>query len=409
MWLRPLFGDKTMPDNDCIITDRYVHPTSWEDLDGEYSLNGDYAGWVDAIRTAMWERVNVCLNGVYRGSQLNSMVTSLGYFEHVNYSRSGSFGYRGDCEVYNFARDTEILLDFLLTPYREYGTADNYWGPTSEQGYFVDQDPHYWLKKVTYASPTQGLSSDTVCYVKFLNTQRMFEDQNRNYKLAMSGVARGDTPDKFVPFFNAVKNALNYMTVIPVSVKGVGASIHPLGFYDEDISVVKSKMLSVYNDYMADMPDPDRLDSGGYRISFENSCRIINDAEPTDTDEDYGGHFGWAHKYPYQANMKLPPIAFNLYRGFWAKKPDTFDSYDSAEFCFGTEYTPQFQLIGEVSGYGHYLGGDAGRHFGSKFPSDSLQFPSTPGRGKQNIIGYELHGNYFADFNVQGGFQFRDT
>jgi hypothetical protein len=398
-----------MSNNGCIITDNYVHPTSWDDLDSVYLLNGDYAGWVDAIRTAMWERVNVCLNGVYRGTQLNSKVVSLGYFEHFSYTSSGTpHGYRGDCEVYDFALKTEQLLDFLLTPYREYGTVDNYWGPTSEQGYFVDQDPHYWYRKITYASPTAGDDkNETVCYVKFLNTQRMFEDQSRNYKLAMSGVARGDTLDKFVPFFNAVKNALNYMTVIPVSIKGVGASIHPLGFSDEDISVVESKMRQRYNDYMADMPDPDRLDSGTFRISYENSCRINNSAKPTDTEESYRGHFGWYHEYPYQANMKLPPITFNLYRGYWAKKPDTFDDYDSSEFCFGSEYNPQSQLIGEVSGYGHYLGGDAGRHYGSKFPSDSLQFPSTPGRGEENIIGYELHGNYFADFNVEGGFNFR--
>lgn len=402
-----------MPDHDCIITDRYVHPTSWDDLDGDFSANGDYAGWVDAIRTAMWERVNVCLNGVYRGSQLRNMVESLGYFEHLNYSHSGTFGYRGDCEVYNFARDTEILLDFLLTPYREYGTVDNYWGPTSEQGYFVDQDPNYWFRTITYASPTAGTENEKVCYVKFLNTQRMFEDQSRNYKLAMSGVARGDTPDKFVPFFNAVKNALNYMTVIPVSVKGSGISIHPLGTYDEDISVVESDMRQRYNDGMADMPDPDRLNSGGFRSTFENSCRIINTAEPTDQDEDYGGHFGWGHTYPYQANMKLPPIKFNLYRGYWACIPphwlDDDSGYDDVEFCFGTEYTPQYQLIGEVSGYGHYLGGDAGRHYGSKFPNDSLQFPSTPGRGKQNIKGYQLYAYHFADFNVQGGFKFRNT
>lgn len=399
-----------MSGNNSIITDQYVHPTTWGELDSDYSQNGDYAGWPDAIRTAMWERVNVCLNGIYRSSQLNSKIISLGYYEHFYYTSSGTpHGYRGDCEVYDFALKTAQLLDFLLTPYREYGTIDNYWGPTSEQGYFVAQDPNYWLERVTYASPTMQTENETICYVKFLNTQKMFEDSSRNYNLALSGVARGDTIDKFVPFFNAVKNALNYMTVIPVSVKCSSRSIHPLGTYDEDISVVKSRMSQFYNEGMAGMPDPEHLEySGGFRSSFENSCRINNTARPTDTDEDYGGHFSWGHEYPYYVETKLPPCTFNLHRGYWAKKPDTFSSYDDDQYCFSLgEYVAGHDLIGQVSGYGHYLGGDNGRHFGSKFPSDSLQFPSTPGRGEENIIGYELHSYYFADFNVAGGFNFR--
>ena len=390
-----------------IVDDSYVSPTSWSGLDGTFSENGDYAGWVDAIRSAMWERVDVCL-GLSRGSQLRTFINGLGYFQRSNYSNN-PHGYRGDCEIYEFAKETELILDYLLTPYREYGTVNNDWGPSSEQGFFVHPDHNYWLKRITYGDDSSSTGETTCCYVKFLNLETVFDDADRNYKLALSGVARGDTPDRFVPFFEAVKNALNFMTVIPVGVRGVRASAGSWKFAD-NIGDLQSDMREAYREAMEDQPDPNYLSTWNFNqgSGSENSCRITNSAHPQDTNDSYSGRAWWYHSYPYQVITTLPPISFNLHRAYWACMPQTWvDSYDSAEFCFGSEYSPQHDFVGLISGYGHYLGGDDGKHYGAKFPSDTLQFPQTPGREQSNITGYELHTYYFADFNVSNGFNFR--
>ena len=389
------------------VEDRYEVPKSWDDLDGEYIENGDYAGWVDAIRAAMMERVEVCLHGIWGGTQLRNKVTSLGYFQKTPVSMPARVphGYRGDCELYDFAKRTEILLDTLLTPNDEFGTNDNRYSPWGEDGYFVDPDPNYWLKRTDYADDLSETGSSTLCYVKYLNMERMFEDDSRNYKLALNGVASGDFPSKFVPFFNAVKNALNYMTVIPVQIRYVRASTAGYS-YDENIGVVHSELLSGYNDDMQEQPNPADSHHFGFHVEFNNYCQIHNWADPEDRDDDFSGNFRWTHIYPCQVATSLPPISFDLYRAFWAEKSQVA-SYDNNELAWASEYTPGHELITQINGVGHFIGGDDAKRIGGKFPNDSLMFPITPGRETTNVKGYDLNIYHFADFNVAGGFNFR--
>ena len=391
------------------VTDRYNVPKSWDDLDSTWIENGDYAGWVDAIRFAMMERVDVCLDG-YQGTALRNLVTSLGYFEKTPASMTGRvpYGYRGDAEIYEFARRTTILLDFLLTPYHEFGTADNTVSPWGERGYFLDQDPNYWLKRTDYADDISETGRSTMCYAKYLNLERMFEDDERNYQLALSGVARGDTPDKFVPFFNAVKKALNYMTVIPIIGNyevDARTTAWPLNY--RTVEEVHDAMTNLYNDDMGSQPKPESLTDSVFSINIEHYCRITNYAEPTDTRDSYGGRMRYKYVYPYQIKEKLPPLSFNYYYAYWAEKLP--DEGGENSFTWSAEYTPGHHLVGKIDGEGHFLGGDSGKHFGSRFPTDNLTFPSTPPREQTNVAGYNMTLYHIADFNVEGGFKFRDT
>lgn len=392
-----------------IVTDRYDVPKSWDDLDSTWIENGDYAGWVDAIRAAMMERVDVCLAG-YGGSRLQSKVTSLGYFQKTPVSMAARVphGYRGDAEVYDFALRTVILLDFLLTPDDEFGTPDNTVAPWSETGYFLDKDPNYWLKRTDYADDMSETGQSTMCYAKFLNLERMFEDDSRNYQLALSGVAKGDTPDKFVPFFNAVKNALNYMTVIPIIRSyEVDARTGAWPLNKDTVSEVQDAMTDLFNEDMGSQPKPESLDDVVFSENIEHYCRITNYADPTDPNDSYGGRMRYKYVYPYQITEKLPPLSFNYYYAYWAEKLP--DEGGANSFTWSAEYTPGYHLVGTIDGEGHFLGGDSGKHFGSRFPTDGLAFPSTPSREQTNVAGYEMTLYHIADFNVEGGFRFRPS
>ncbi len=390
-----------------IITDRYTTPQSWDDLDSEWIENGDYAGWVDAIRSAMMERVVVCLDGFWGGRELQSLVNGLGYFQRGT-SSNNPHGYRGDCEVYEFAKETEIILDCLLTPHDEFGTADNELYPDSEDGYFVDKDPSRWMKRTTYADDSSDTGSSTTVYVKYLNMERMFEDPERNYKLALNGVARGDMQEKFVPFFNAVKNALNFMTVVPIATRGVKFTAGSWPNGNTDISIVEADATADYNAALQGQPNPSYLYNYGRDGSLQYFSRLINYGDPDQpTDPNYyTARVLIDYEYPLMIRQNSPYCSCNLYRGYWAEK---ISGYDNFEFAWGSEYTPEHELIGQIDGVGHFLGGDNGKHFGNRFPSKGIEFPTTPAKGQTIVRGFNMHLYHFADFGIEGGFKFRDS
>ena len=382
-----------------IVNDNYTIPASWDDFRSDYINNGDTADWVYMILGAMLERVTVCIGGNWGGSAMQSAAGD--YFgRYGNFRKYG----RGYVELYDFAKDTEVLLDKMLTPNREYGTVNNVFNPDGQSGYFVVPDPSRFMHRVDYKD-SNGVNS-TVVVPTYLTIRDVISISGMNYKTALNNVARGDTIDKFVPFFTAVKNVLNYLTCVPCKVwyvapQAVGyapGNTEPAAHTD---TAVHQKLTELYNNVMQNQPEMWMI-ANGNNFSKNNYTRIHKYDQQSDR---YNGSYQWNNIWVQGIGNKWPNWNIDLYMGTWAEDINIV-TYDVLEYAWMySKYTFAVEKLGTTSGPAHWLKTDGS--FTSKIPAGGLVFPSTPSRGQYNVAGYHLHFYFFADF--ANGFIFMDN
>ena len=371
------------------VDGHYSPPTSWDDIDSEYIENGDCADWIYAIRSAIEERANV-LVGVRNGSRITSLIPPL-------YN-----GFHGAVQLYSFAKAVEVFLDKVLTIEDEWGTVYNTDNPEGQDGYFVNPSPSKFMRQVTYSDTIDGEIRTTVI-PNYLSIYDVISQEGMNYKAALADVRKGDLCVKYVPFFNAVKNVLNYLTCVKVNVWAIRMTAAAVGWLNETMGGLEQDFTEEYND---EIPGPEyaMMDEHG-TVFLTNYCYIENQSygDPP-TGRFYGG-FGWNNLWVQGMSNKLPVINSNLYMGYFGYKGNDHGA-DNYEYGWnGNEYDYQFQNLGKCTGIEHSLEGG----LSTKFPSGGLLFPTAMSRGVRNIIGYNMTINFFSDFGISGGFRFRNT
>ena len=369
-------------DEDGILV--YKTPTNWSEITTDYKGNGDCADWVEAIRAALIERFNILING-------ERSVSNVG-----NYMYDLQKGFHCNCEIYSFAKAVERALDFMLTPYREWGTIYNTDGPGYEDGYWIN--PGNFMKKIVYDEPATA-TERTETVPNFLKIQDVISSDHRDYKSAINLVRRGDTPDKFVPFFNKVMNAINYLHVVPCSVwaRHVSGGIVQTERY-ETVSGVHDEIASNWESTTSGEPALKNIEkSSGFWL--RNLIRYYYGGVY------YTGHYYWDNIWVKGVANKWPAITMKVYYGLYAHKVLTAAATNN-EYSWGaSEYTPEIGSFGNASGITHDLAGSMSSH--RIPPIGGLTYPLAPSEGESNMRGYEMDVMFFADFAVNGGFNFK--
>lgn len=372
------------------IDGHYEPPKSWDNIESEYIYNGDCADWIYAIRNAITERANVLIGGNYGGGiRITRLVTPL-------YS-----GFHGASEVYDFAKNVEIFLDTVLTINDEWQTVSNTDNPNGQDGYFVNPDPSQFMRQVTYSDPIDG-EMRTAVIPNYLSINDVISQSGMNYKEALVDVRRGDLCIKFVPFFNAVKNVLNYLTCIPVNIWGIQMASGATGWINETAAGLEQDFIDKYNEDMEDAPDYAMM--GVFRNFYlRNYCFIENQSTDDPPFPRFYGGFGWRNIWVQGIANNIPVIDSNLYMGLYAYK-GTDHGADRYEYGWdGNPYDYQHELLGKCTGIEHSLVNG----LSDKFPSGGLQFPSISSYGIRITRGYDMYIQFFADFGIEGGFRFR--
>lgn len=374
-----------------VVTDAYTAPTSWQDMRVDYAGNGDSADWVYGIREAVMERLAVILDGQAPTSSLEAKAAQLTAIDG-----------RENVELYAFAQLVESILDEMLTPLDRFGTIANTRNPLRERGYFVN--PAHPLKRVEFVSVATGEPAVTVI-PDYLDISTVTAVSGANYRAALANVGRCSLPGEFMPFFLAAKKALNQLTAVRAKTSHVVGGSGATTDQHDGYAAVIAEMSDQYDADMANEPDPSMLTEGYSPATLDNFARVVNTGA---TPAVYQGHFRWYHVWVHHVASKFPPIKARLIRGVWAE-PYTAQYHTHYDYTWtSSPYTPDVSYVGEVSGPGHLLPVGASQ-FTPKFPFGGPTWPSAPGSAQLNMSGYTLHMSWFADFNLSGGFRFREV
>lgn len=389
-----------MPNNDGI----YTAPQNWDDFTDGFDENGDCADWIEAIRAAMLERYSVAatrVNSSISANIIQTMANNNPYFNGLNTP-----------ELYDFARKTEFLLDRLLTIYEKYQSDES--PPSHEQGIFLD--PTEPVHTITYRiTPSDPDSETTTLFYNFLDHDKVFEDDECNYKLALEGVCKGSPPCDFVDFFKAAKKTLNLLHVVPVNLWGFkqygiatqvwgnsysSATKNASDKYDEQLEAVGNQTINKNEQLMG---------PNGTRILCQRWVRA-RCQDITTFYIDYRLECLQVHRVA----EKFPSFNMALYVGtYWTSiltlyYPHTNRTYEGPE----DEGTVTSYGLGTCRGEKHTL--DDWVMVGENSWEQPAKAPEPPDLSDPDYIDSELIecqfvGLPYVDFAVEGGFKFRDS
>ena len=375
-----------------VVQTNYIQPRSWSDMRVDYAGNADSADWPVGLREALLERLSVLIdNPSLRNDQRNRCKT-------MAYQLASFPSYCGH-ERYAFARFLDESLDYLLTPYKVWQTVSNLWTPHLETGFFVRPgSPSHYMKRIDFSG--MGGYPETEVVADYLKVADMTADPATNYKAALATVGRCSPPSAYLPFMRAVRAVLNRLHVVRTSCKYVAswAGCGTTEYYDSASGAI-SEMNDAYDEEMDAQPNLAELyESTGFELYCHSSLSYNGSKY-------YGRLPRWQDLFVLGVADKVPVRRADVSFCYWA----TDHSGGSSTWEYGWDdppYTVKSQSCGTMDGLEHtFRGGPTS--FLDKWPSHGVKYPSAPSTaGVTNNVTYDVSGEFFADYGVQGGFNF---